>query len=721
MNTLTFLNQPLLWGLSLAAIPLIIHLLFRRRLRKIDWAPMRYLKLSLKRKRRRIRLEQLLLLLLRTVLVVLLFVAVARPVMHAEGLGAWLTGRSRNSQIILLDDSLSMGFRERGRSAFDRGREVALELVKTLGPKDRLTIAVTSQSKAPLRREVEVPDSAEISQLLSGLQITSTHAAWQPILTSLEELVTGGTYPIQDVTIITDLRRSGWEEPVAEIGTQLAGQRVRLRIFDVGNQRTDNIALVGLEPRERAVLVGAPSPWEAVVQNLSAGEVEGLEATLSIDDRPGVVRLPAIAPGETARIPLTATFQEPGLHRLDFKLPGDDLPEDDHRWAVTSVREQLRMVLVDGEPSTDPLAGEVDFVALALSLGIGAAEAWQVEVITDSEWSSGTIAQPDLLVIANLASLTPDQVAEVRRFVESGTGLMIFPGEQLDLDAYNQSLYQDGAGLLPAALESIRDDKLTGLIVEPLANSPLRVLGELAPAVLERIQVNKFLALTLPPEDAGNVRVLARWNNADASPAAVQKTFGRGEVLLWTVTADKGWSEWPTEPSFVLAMREAAQGIVRGEPVVREFVAGTRLTRQVAADREITSGSVLAPAAEQQRPLLVEETRATPTATPVRQLAYDDSRRAGIYRLTWNESQSGTQSDQLAVNPDSRESQLARINADELRGEFGGLDVQIIPAVSGADLPLAVQGEEIWRSLAAILLGLLAVEAGFPTWVGRQR
>lgn len=721
MNTLTFLNQPLLWGLSLAAIPLIIHLLFRRRLRKIDWAPMRYLKLSLKRKRRRIRLEQILLLLLRTALVALLFMAVARPVMHAEGLGAWLTGRSRNSQILILDDSLSMGFRQRGRSAFDRGREVAVELVKTLGPKDRLTLVLTSQPKSPLRREVEVPDPAEISQLVGGLKVTSTHAAWQPILAALEELVTEGTYPIHDVTIITDLRRAGWEEPVAEIGTRLAGQRVRLRIFDVGNDRTTNIALVGLEPRERAVLVGTPSPWDAVVQNLSDGEVEGLEATLAVDDRPGIVRLPAIAPGETARIPLTATFQEPGLHRLDFKLPGDDLPEDDRRWAVTSVREQLRMVLVDGEPSTDPLAGEVDFVALALSLGIGAAEAWQVEIVTDSEWSSSQLAQPDLLVLANLASLSPDQVAEVRRFVETGTGLMIFPGEQLDLDAYNQSLYQDGAGLLPAALESIRDEKLTGLIVEPVANSPLRVLGELAPAVLERIQVNKYLALALPPEEAADVRVLARWNNAEASPAAVQKTFGRGEVLLWTMTADKGWSEWPTEPSFVLAMREAAQGIVRGEPVVRQFIAGARLSRPVSAEREVTNAVVLMPDAEQPRPLAVVDTQATAAAPAARELASDDTRQAGVYRLTWSESQLGTQEDQLAVNPDARESYLSRINADELRGEFGGLDVQVIPAVSGADLPLSVQGNEIWRSLAMILLAFLAVEAGFATWVGRQR
>src|SRR5271156_4749949 len=103
MDSLSFLNPMLLWGLVLASIPLIIHLLFRRKFRRVDWAPMRYLKLSMQR----IRLEQLLLLLLRTLAILLLFFLVARPLLHASGLGSWLSGRSRASQILVVDDSLS--------------------------------------------------------------------------------------------------------------------------------------------------------------------------------------------------------------------------------------------------------------------------------------------------------------------------------------------------------------------------------------------------------------------------------------------------------------------------------------------------------------------------------------------------------------------------------------------------------------------------------------
>src|SRR3954466_1040356 len=105
---LTFLNPLLLWGTLLGLIPIIIHLLNRRRFRRVEWAPMRYLKLTIQRNRRRIQFEQLLLLLVRILLPVLLFFFLARPLLNPTGLEHWLGSGGRSSQVVLIDDSLSM-------------------------------------------------------------------------------------------------------------------------------------------------------------------------------------------------------------------------------------------------------------------------------------------------------------------------------------------------------------------------------------------------------------------------------------------------------------------------------------------------------------------------------------------------------------------------------------------------------------------------------------
>lgn len=725
MSTLSFLNSPLLWGLALASIPIIIHLLYRRKYRRVEWAPMHYLKLSIQRNRRRIRLEQLLLLLLRTFMVLLLFFLVARPVMHAAGIGKWLSGRSATSQILLIDDSLSMGYRTSGQPAIERARELAKKILDTVGPKDRFTLVLASQPRTPLVREVEVTDGTQLATLIGEIQAAETLTSWEPTLLALDELVNSATFPIREVAVITDLRRAGWDKPLSAVADRWLAGKVGVRVYDIGAEGTGNVALQSFEQADRLAVVGNPTRYEAVVRNDTGVEVRNLDANLMIDGKPSVVRVPDIAAGASVKVSVLASFAEAGRHHVSFQLPDDDLPGDNQRWLVTGVQESLRLLLVDGEPSSEPLAGEVDFLGLALSLGIGDADAFRVEVVTDSEWAAQVDSQPDLLVLANVANFTQPQVDALTRLVKSGVGLMIFPGEQVDPDNYNQLLYAGGQGLLPVAMDSIADEELTGMVVEAGDQSPLAALGQLNPAVLERIKLRKFFQVKLPEDEAEGVRVLARWNNASASPAVIEKAVGAGRVILWTVTADKAWSDWPTEPSYVLAVREAAKAIAHSDAAARTVTAGEALRRPLPPKHEITDAVVEVPHGDKPQPLQIA-TEATgpaeklPAGDRPRLLVDEDTRRAGLYKMTWKDSTSGAESDLFAANPDARESDLARYTPDELKKLWSPLEVEVIAANAGQDASMAVQGQEIWRSLASCLLCLVVVEACFATWTGRQ-
>ncbi|HVX15186.1 MAG TPA: BatA domain-containing protein [Pirellulales bacterium] len=739
MNSLGFLSPPLLWGLTLAAIPIIIHLLFRRRFRRVDWAPMHYLKLSIQRNRRRVRIEQLLLLLLRTLLIVLLFLFVARPVLHASGLGKWLGGRSRSSQILVIDDSLGMGYRDGGRSAFDRAKELAVTLLDAIGPKDRFTLLLASQPRQPLLREVELTNHDEAVQLISKLEPADVFVSWEPVVQSLDELLMSGSYPIRDVTLITDLRRAGWDETISPIGTRWSSQQIEMRIFDAGSERTSNVALADLKQVGRLARVGGATAFEAVLHNATESELNGSDATWTVDGKPTQIHLPTIAAGETARIELTATFQEAGLHRVELALADDALLADNRRAAVCSVRDQVNILLVDGEPSSEPLSGEVDFLHSALDIGATDTDTFHVQVVTDSEWATLPAGDSDLIVLANIGSLGQDQITRLERQVAAGTGLMIFPGEQVDATVYTQLLYRDGAGLLPAAPETVADEEFSGLVIEGGAPGPLDALKQLSPAVLERIKVRRYLQVKLAEKEHPDVRVLARWNNAESSPAVIEKTFGRGRVVLWTVTADKLWSDWPTEPSYVLGMREACAATVRSDDGSRQLTAGDALRHELPAGEQLgpPAPSIETPSAEKPQPLRVTdateahsvsgrpETPTRPetpaTAPDQKTLVFADTQRAGLYKLAWNVIGSGERTDLYAVVPDRRESQLARIPAADLRGLWGTFQPQVIAAVSASDAPVAPRGQEIWRTLAIAMLGLLVVESCFATWTGRQR
>src|SRR5688500_9278499 len=100
---LSFLNGAFLGGLSLVAVPIIIHLLQRRRYRVVRWGAMEFLRLSQRNRSRRLMIEQLLLLLLRCLIIAAVVLAISRPVARTGAIP--LTGKTRGPvhAVLILD------------------------------------------------------------------------------------------------------------------------------------------------------------------------------------------------------------------------------------------------------------------------------------------------------------------------------------------------------------------------------------------------------------------------------------------------------------------------------------------------------------------------------------------------------------------------------------------------------------------------------------------
>lgn len=718
----TLLNPLLVWGTLLGVIPVIIHLLNRRRFRRVEWAPMRYLKLTIQRNRRRIQIEQLLLLLVRIALPVLLFLLLARPLVNPTGLERWLGGAGRTSHVVLVDDSLSMGYAADGPPGFHRAREVAGALLAATRPGDRCTLVTTSAPRTPAFHEVEGSRREALSGDVLALPQTETHAAWPTVLEAVDGVVQSCTYPTRQLTIVTDLRKAGWDARVSSVARRWGEQGVRVRVVDVGAVETDDVVLEALEPLDRTVLAGAESRWEAVVRNASSRTLAGAKAVLRVDDRPTEVALPEVAPGQAAKVPLTVRFPGSGPHALSLQLPEDQLPGDNQRWAAVAVKDSLLIRLVDGEPSTEPFGSEVDYLAAPLSVGVGDAEAWRVEVVPEDDFLSPRLEPADVLVLANVAAPTRDQADRLARLVRAGMGLMVFTGAKLDTDLYNDLFYRNGERLLPFPLKAQVEGEIHGLFVEPVHPSPIEKLLELRPSALERVTARQIMAVDEGSE-RGKVRVLARWNDPAGSPAVVERVVGDGRVLLWTTTADRAGNDWPVEPSFVLAVREAVRGTARPTPLTNTVSAGERPRRVVHSSHQVANVRLTPPGSGEPRALAAVplDGRGGDDLGPAVAIDLPDTRRAGLYRVAWDEGPLGTQQDLFAANPDPRESALERIAATDLKALLAPLRVEVASVRGEGMDAFSATGREVWQRLAWGLLGLLVVEPILACWVGRSR
>src|SRR5260221_7515553 len=129
---MSFLTPYFLYGIGLIGIPLLIHLIRRRKLKVIRWAAMDFLRQSQRKQKRRLRIEELILLALRMLIVALAALAFARPVLRALGV-ALLDQNASVYAVIVLDNSFSMDAQDSsGKRSFVRAQEAANSLLTNI-------------------------------------------------------------------------------------------------------------------------------------------------------------------------------------------------------------------------------------------------------------------------------------------------------------------------------------------------------------------------------------------------------------------------------------------------------------------------------------------------------------------------------------------------------------------------------------------------------------
>ena len=458
-----FANLPLLGGLAAASIPIILHLLNRRRFREEPWAAMRFLLAAIRKNQRRVRIEQLILLAVRTLLLILLVLAMAKPFVDNGALPI-LAGQ-RTHRVIVLDGSLSMGHVTTDVTRFDQAKELAAKLIKTARKGDAVSILLMADPpkvvvKEPSANHAEVlKELADVTLPHGGTDLTAT-------LGVLDRVLQSSDISQKDVVFLSDLQTASWrvrrggEEALKRAVAKLEARKPRLgtAVIDLGAAGDANRAVVDLKIGSPIVTPAmVPTPQISVtVREFSREAPEGVRVQLLVDGQVGPERIVYPRRGEDATAVFLHDFASPGDHVVEALIGDDALKLDNHRWLAIPVRESLRVLLVDGDPKTDqPFHGETDFLAVALNPELDSAatpSTIRSDVIPEARFASTELTPFDVVVLCNVAQVTDREVSSLESFLKQGGGVVVFGGDQVMAENYNRLLFANGKGILPAEI-----------------------------------------------------------------------------------------------------------------------------------------------------------------------------------------------------------------------------------------------------------------------------
>ena len=132
-----------LFGLLASSIPVIIHFLNLRKVRKIEFSTLAFLKELQKSKIKKIKFNQWLLLLLRVLIIIFLVSSFARPTLES----VTITGAGsvvKTTAVFILDDSYSMSVIDETGSHFNKAKNIFFDLFNDFREGDEVFLIRTS-------------------------------------------------------------------------------------------------------------------------------------------------------------------------------------------------------------------------------------------------------------------------------------------------------------------------------------------------------------------------------------------------------------------------------------------------------------------------------------------------------------------------------------------------------------------------------------------------
>jgi hypothetical protein len=669
----------MLGGLVLASAPIIIHLLSRRKYKEREWAAMKWLLAALKKNARRIQLEQLILLAVRTLLVVCVVLAMAKP--YLEGAGVPLLPGKRTHRVVVIDGSFSMAYSSAGRSRFERAKEVALAILNDARKGDAASLVLMA---APPRTVVGDPSAnlAAVADEVKALEMPHGGADLAATFAKLDEILASSNIEQKEIYFVTDLQRASWAGTSSTGGdvkngdransaqasaslVDLAvkvGNRANLVMIDLGQAGSENVAATLFTLDEPFVAVDRDTRFSAAFRNFGRTNRDGLAVSLAVD---GVVQdrrtidLPA---GEQLALVLTHNVAAPGWHSVELQLEDDALAIDNHRWLAVEVKEFIDVLLVDGEPSGERFSSETDYLRVALapeSASPRTKSAIRPVVVRESEFLEMDLSRFDCVVFANVGQFTESEARKINDYLRRSGSVVWFLGDQVESQSYNRVLFRDGSGVFPVQLGGRVGDataRQSSVLFDPrdYAHPIIQPFRGAAAGGLVTTKVFEYVRAELPAESTA--RVALAFESGD--PAIVTADAQRGRVAVVTTSADIEWTNWPFWPSYVPVMNE----------IVNFAVADRNRDHQTLVGQSL---SAAVPAAVTEVPVTVElpGRRAVPRKVSPRDevgyFVFDQTTQSGSYRVQFGPPIAAEEL--FAVNVDAKESDLTKLDQEELR------------------------------------------------------
>lgn len=428
---MTFLNPFVLFGLAAAAIPILIHLLNKRKLRTIDFSTLSFLKELQKNSMRKITIRQWLLLFLRTLLIAALVFAFSRPTI--KGSFGTIGSHASTTIAIIIDNTASMDLHNEQGLYIDQAKEEARTIVSMMEENDDAFIVRLSDLPG---MTMENPSHDRL-RLQTVINETETEPKTRTIIDAMKAaaaLLQRSRNVNKEIYVLSDGQYSSVTLRRAETGTteKLFSPETKVYFARFADSPAENIGIEHVSIPPTLLQTNKPVTINAVVKNYGTASVKNHLVSVTIGKNRVMQKSVSLDGGETATVDFTVTPTRPGFMTGSIVLEDDPFEADNQYFFSLYIPEKIRVALV----TTDNAYSRYIVTALNVANTTTASGSVSLQLLAPTQISTSSLDATDVVILSGVPEMQESSVRLLHQFVAGGGAMVFFPSYDTTGSAY---------------------------------------------------------------------------------------------------------------------------------------------------------------------------------------------------------------------------------------------------------------------------------------------
>ncbi|MBN8569062.1 MAG: BatA and WFA domain-containing protein [Ignavibacteria bacterium] len=696
---MTFLNPSILFALFAISIPIIIHFFNLRKLKKVEFSTLMFLKELQKSKMKRIKLKQLLLLLFRILVITFLVLAFANPVYK----GTAVNSSSSSASLIIVDNSFSMSGKDAYGEYLEQAKVAVNDIVSTLNPSDEITIIASSEfgKSSPV---YWTNTQSNYKDSVKNISISYKDFNLPQCIEYAKDIISKSSALNKNVYILSDFQKNNF------IDVNSSNPTADYSVFavNIGKREVNNISLEDFKIESAIIEQGRDIKLSVNVHNFSQYALSN--KTINVysrgNDSSFVLKgekVVDLQSSENKKVELTFKAEKSGNNSGMIELVIDNAQDDEIKYDNKIyfsffIPEKFKIGLIGNDTKFMKLAIETASIMLADS----AKNKSSLLELNELSTVPSKLSDYNIVFVSGIDRFGNTDIESLSNYAVNGGTAYFFPSQSADISSYNDLFTK----LNSAHLTNINSDGEVNKSIKvgrvnfehPLLsgifkNEKLNFTSD--KFILDSPELKSFYSITPGEED---VTLIELSNN---KPFLVENNIGQGRVLLSAVSANDKMSDLPMKSIFVPLI---VRSIFYSQGNVNQTSYTIGKNNVISLNRSFRAGSAI-------NPLKNKITYSSSISSSYIALPYSGfSSVPGIYSFT--DSLNAKYS--FAINFNSGESNLAKEGVKEIEENFKNSfkNVKIINDISQVkdSIKEAKYGIELWKYFLILALIFIAAE-----------